>query len=374
MSILPTIVAVEDAAGERLDAKRSDGTRRPIILRAPAAFSGASAADGGLSRVTLGLSNGAFATALLDVIMASPGMLQLIAKTIPAEGELHGAAPAHEVAGEGYRTAAGAIDGAMALHEDAGAGDLHVHPSNLSPFAWWEAGQETYEDNPGTDAVEDADEVMFLGDLSGNSHDLVSTTSTQKPLYDAVDALMNGKPSLTYDGLNDRMVSDEATGTWKFLHDGTGGTIALVMRVGSTDGEYLFSTSNASPGCYCLRLGDGRIQARVVGAGPANIVIAFSTLTIPVGATVVMIFRTGSGEASECNVRINGVEFIDRTFTGATSSDDPVYPLTIGALQTSLTSSALGAFAAGGAWNRYLSDAEVADVEFWATNEYALSL
>lgn len=101
MSILPTIVAVEDAAGERLDAARPDGTRGPIMLRAPAALSGSSAADGGLSRVSLVIDQSQFGAALLDVILASPGMLDLLAKTMPAEGELHAVAPAHEVAAAG---------------------------------------------------------------------------------------------------------------------------------------------------------------------------------------------------------------------------------------------------------------------------------
>lgn len=54
--MLPVIVGVEDEAGERIDVRRSDGTRGPIMLRLTDGFEYDSEVIGGLTRVSLGIS------------------------------------------------------------------------------------------------------------------------------------------------------------------------------------------------------------------------------------------------------------------------------------------------------------------------------
>ncbi len=53
---LPAVLAIVDSAGVRVDAKRSDGTYRPIMLQLPADMTTESVADGDLTYVKLAVA------------------------------------------------------------------------------------------------------------------------------------------------------------------------------------------------------------------------------------------------------------------------------------------------------------------------------
>lgn len=265
----------------------------------------------------------------------------------------------------------------MTIGTDAGLAVVGVPSTQLleiSLFALWIAGQETYEDNPPTDVAEDTDEVQTLGDLSGNSHDLISTIANRKPIFDETDAALNGQAALVYDSNDDQLVSDEAAGTWAFLHDGSGATLFVVVKCGPSDtGGQLFSTNN-SIGVHVLRTaGGGQNDALrvVVSNGSGAIFLQTSATDLLQDTDIALIVvRLKSSEANEVEAYINGALVISGNFTGAPSGSDPSATLRLGATSISATTGWTGSIAAAGVLDRYATPRDMAVISHWAINEY----
>lgn len=86
MAFLPTIIGIEDAAGARIDAKRPDGTRGPIMLRLASGFVGVSEVDGGVTRVTIDRVTQVFEGGLVDDDLEVTGTLT--ASDVDVQGTL----------------------------------------------------------------------------------------------------------------------------------------------------------------------------------------------------------------------------------------------------------------------------------------------
>lgn len=85
MPFLPTIIGIEDAAGARIDARRPDGTRAPIVLRLGEGIVGESTFDGDVTRVTLSIDPEFAATVLLDHLLEDEEALAALVAAILAE-------------------------------------------------------------------------------------------------------------------------------------------------------------------------------------------------------------------------------------------------------------------------------------------------
>lgn len=77
MGFLTAVVAIEDAAGQRIDQARADGSRAPIVLVLDATLAATSEQSGGLTKVTIGLASAAGVPSdadPVDVVMPGEGV------------------------------------------------------------------------------------------------------------------------------------------------------------------------------------------------------------------------------------------------------------------------------------------------------------
>lgn len=94
-------------------------------------------------------------------------------------------------------------------------------PSDISDcFAWWKA--DSGITLSGTTVAVWTDEV--------NGRVLQNSVKASQPTYVSSTVTFNNRPTLAFDGTDDQLVSDLSKGTWSFLHDMTGSTIAVVCR------------------------------------------------------------------------------------------------------------------------------------------------
>jgi hypothetical protein len=80
-------------------------------------------------------------------------------------------------------------------------------PKNLSGLVgWWDANvtSSLAQASNGTTAVSATDDpVAYWGDLSGNGRNLTQSTNNNRPLYKP--GTLNGRPTLSFDGVNDTL-------------------------------------------------------------------------------------------------------------------------------------------------------------------------
>lgn len=103
-------------------------------------------------------------------------------------------------------------------------------------------------------------DVLTWGDLSFKGHNFTAPVGN-RPVYNVADANWGGKPSLGFDTSAKWLESDDAAGTWSFLHDGTGG-ILVVYRFNDATTSTIAGTaiSTAEIGIrFQMRAGDQRI-------------------------------------------------------------------------------------------------------------------
>lgn len=70
--------------------------------------------------------------------------------------------------------------------------------------------------------------VATLGDSSGNARDFTQATSTKRPAYSSSDFNFGGRPSMTFDGVDDLLVASA------FAIPGNVATVYVVFRTGAS--------------------------------------------------------------------------------------------------------------------------------------------
>ncbi len=142
-------------------------------------------------------------------------------------------------------------------------------------------------------------------DQSGKGRDLIQGTAARQPGFNATDANFNGHPSLTFDDVDDFMLSDDAASTWDFMSDGSGCTIMVVHRVGG--GGLIISTATATGADNGITTNwnhtVGNVTEVGVEDGTNSQKIRTALLT---DVEAISIARYRSGGAGNMSLRING--------------------------------------------------------------------
>lgn len=220
------------------------------------------------------------------------------------------------------------------------------------------------------------DVVSAWGDQSIQDHDHSNATTGEQPDFLAVDSVFNGKPSLSWDGSNDRLTSNDLSSDWIYLHDGSGMTLMWIMRLIS-DGTILDTLLllNSRIGIETTwDIGTKRIRF-LVGNGSGTYLVDQHTAvgSLPDNLNHILTIRLGTGETSEFDIRINGASVASGSLTGAPSVASPTGTLTLGNFTGVGGGSPFGGkLPAVLSWSKYLSDAMVLEGETLLSEEYGL--
>lgn len=187
-------------------------------------------------------------------------------------------------------------------------------------------------------------QVAQWSDKSGNGRHATQVTALNQPLYDA--AGLNGKPVLTFDGINSTMQAGDTT-TWRFLHNGSKYTIIGVWRPGTatTPGTQFMTaltTSNNSGsgnvGQY-FAFGDSfgfRYNVTSGGSGGAFVSIsrAYTGVVGSFGNATIVALQVDPANATAGNrvfASVNGGSLIGgNSQTGSVTTANSNTPLAIG--------------------------------------------
>lgn len=109
----------------------------------------------------------------------------------------------------------------IAIASGIGLQTLISQPSDIDGLQLWlDATYINQEDNTAVSTWEDK---------SGNGYDATQSTSANQPVFKK--NIINGKPSILFDGVNDTLSVPSSTSIFKFLHS-TNSTIFLVCQAG----------------------------------------------------------------------------------------------------------------------------------------------
>lgn len=154
-------------------------------------------------------------------------------------------------------------------------------------FLWSEAG---------TDTTTDGAEVATWTDQSGNGNNAVQNTAGNKPIYKA--NIVNGKPVLRFDGVNDHMSISGAANY-------SAASLVLVVKATTAGQRAIFSNRHLSAppgGCLLFAGISGTSKAFAYLQGSGNQVAEFGSLT----ATWMAIYFILSGDTT-MEIFINNV-------------------------------------------------------------------
>jgi hypothetical protein len=140
-------------------------------------------------------------------------------------------------------------------------------PISLGAYTWL---RETYT----------AGATMTWVDKTGNGHDLVQSTAANQPSVISAVPELGFRPAMRFDGSNDYFVSGEAASAWKFLHDGTGCDVFIIMahRRTSVSAIPVLSTGDGGTGANGAGLllsgqpASGILNLAIVGNGGGRII------------------------------------------------------------------------------------------------------
>lgn len=222
-------------------------------------------------------------------------------------------------------------------------------------------------------------------DQSGNGRHVLQGTDAARPPFTASDARFGNRGSVNPDGAvtnPDFLKASVASSNFKFLHDGTGGSVLAVVYTlaGTTNSRVIIDTCNASGsnvGFSMFRAGtndsNGTLTA-VVAAGGGTNAIAHTTAagTFNPGVAYVLCWTYAEGRAgTEWELRLNRNATASGNSTAAPNTGNPLDTLCVGRLTTS-TLNWRGAFAELALINRALTTDEMKSFEAYALSYYAV--
>jgi hypothetical protein len=162
-------------------------------------------------------------------------------------------------------------------------------------YAWWKASS-------GTTLNSSNGVTQWVDSLNG--HVLYSSAAGLQPTYLTASANFNNKPTLSFDGVNDQMLSDEAAANWAFLNGPSGSTMAIVCRTTAS----VLQQTPISTG-YCDILTNGRalginfpntssIQNRLSNSGSISYANTTTFSASLINRTIYAISSIQSGSAA----------------------------------------------------------------------------
>lgn len=165
--------------------------------------------------------------------------------------------------------------------------------------------------------------VSNWADQEGTRDAVQATDANMPSLHLTGELLFNSNRSIKGDGTADRLPLGGVVGDWKFLHDGTGCSVWMVMRVppANTDGT-LLDSGNVTAGSsgfsfYHQAAGSPLIRA----TNGTTSIFTYSGTAFSVNTTyqVLVTHSTAAGYV----IRRNGIELSSGAYSAAASSADP---------------------------------------------------
>lgn len=176
-------------------------------------------------------------------------------------------------------------------------------------------------------------------------------------------ALMGGRMVLSPDG-SQYLQSSLPASSFRFLHSGTGGTVAHIIRLTATSGTQIISLSlTASTGHDLYAYSSGNARSRVFGGGAQ----LFDLSTPTAVGNVTLVGRYRENETPEATLLRAATQVSsDVTNPPSVGDSDTSFRLLggIGGLNFA------GLWAETMLWDRYLSDTEIATVRAYAAITY----
>ncbi len=174
-------------------------------------------------------------------------------------------------------------------------------------------------------------------------------------------ALNKRQWSALFDGIDDYLVDDWATASNKFLHDGTGCTLFVVVRKTSASSSRLIGTvrNNTSQiGMHVYTDATGTITFRVLQGGGASALISdvSSVDAAPVDTTRVLWLKHKTGETPEWIYGYDVVTEASGSYTGTPSAANPTRGLELGRVSSSNLEGHIPELVA---YPDYLADADI---------------
>lgn len=185
--------------------------------------------------------------------------------------------------------------------------------------------------------------ISEFDDQKGDDQSLVQGAGTAQPAYLASDADFNGRPSVGFDGSNDRIADPSPASDWKFASDGTGVTIVgLVYYTGTAVTQTFLDNergtgTNVGHAVLINGAGGSELFTWGIGAGGVNaIAVTTAAGTLPRNTLCSFVLRykeggiPGRGAGVEYSIRTQGVERNTGVSANPPSAANPTDPLTMG--------------------------------------------
>lgn len=201
--------------------------------------------------------------------------------------------------------------------------------------------------------------------------------ATNRPAYTTADSNWGGRPSIAYTAANtDRLISSDAASTWKFLHDGTGMTVAAVCRPTlAANAGRLFNTyagTLTAIGFMVQYSGASQRWDLSVGNGVASLTTSQAINGQIAGnkCSVVVCFNS-SLSTDKLIIYVNGNRVAGNSGAFTPSTSDPIATARVGINTAAGATSAFGGeINAVHAWTRYFTAADAALYHAYAIDNY----
>ena len=209
-------------------------------------------------------------------------------------------------------------------------------PLALQPRLWLDASDLTT-------ITESSGAVSEWRDKSGNGYSFTQATSTAQPTTGTTT--LNGLNVLSFDGIDDWMVSTAAASEWKFLHDGTEYLAGLVVRR---------AVAGVFAAFYSTQIAIGSVQQTgtrmvfnvanqwgIIIHGLPGVVVANGITSVGTGTSPRVVSARVSPSASVANrltMALDGGQPITPNGSnGALTTNDPYRTLHLGTQATATT-------------------------------------
>lgn len=238
-------------------------------------------------------------------------------------------------------------------------------PSHISGLkSWWKASRGYV---PGITAS--------WTDLGPYSKNVTQSGATAQPFYSGSNVNLNNRPSLTFDGSNDKLQASTA-GDWTFLHSQPV-TIGVAMRQRSMPAAFgaIVDTANGFAGgatgtlLYITNAGNVVYQA----VDTLAIFAATAATAVTTNSNYVIVGGCQDGASTEVYLRINGAELATSAYA-AQAVNPPAGPLTFGGLEALGTNLLDCEIAEVVIYGKQLNSTELRSLEQYLGKNYGITI